>query len=169
MGIKGFKVDFMNRDDQRMVGFYYRAARQAAAHHLMLDFHGAYKPTGLQRTYPNVMNFEGVRGMENEKWSNDDFPGYDVSIPFIRMLAGPLDYTPGAMRNYNKDQFQSPFSVSRKARVRVVISWRCISSMRRRSACYPITRPIISGSRKVCGLSPGCPRSLMKRGHWMAQ
>src|SRR5580658_7740091 len=110
LGIKGFKVDFMNRDDQRMVGFYYRAAKEAAAHHLMLDFHGAYKPTGLQRTYPNVLNFEGVRGMENEKWSNDDFPGYDVSIPFIRMLAGPLDYTPGAMKNYNKTNFRPIFS-----------------------------------------------------------
>jgi alpha-glucosidase len=110
LGIKGFKVDFMNRDDQRMVRFYYHAAQAAAAHHLMLDFHGAYKPTGLQRTYPNVMNFEGVRGMENEKWSNDDFPGYDVSIPFIRMLAGPLDYTPGAMKNYNKTNFRPIFS-----------------------------------------------------------
>ncbi len=110
MGVKGFKVDFMNRDDQRMVGFYYRAAALAAAHQLMLDFHGAYKPTGLQRTYPNVLNFEGVRGMENEKWSNDDFPGYDVSIPFIRMLAGPLDYTPGAMKNYNKANFRPVFS-----------------------------------------------------------
>jgi alpha-glucosidase len=110
MGIKGFKVDFMNRDDQHMVRFYYHAAQAAAAHHLMLDFHGAYKPTGLQRTYPNVLNFEGVRGMENEKWSNDDFPGYDVSIPFIRMLAGPLDYTPGAMKNYNKTNFRPIFS-----------------------------------------------------------
>jgi alpha-glucosidase len=110
MGIKGFKVDFMNRDDQRMVDFYYRAAQKAAEHHLMMDFHGAYKPTGLQRTYPNVLNFEGVRGMENEKWANDDFPEYDVSIPFIRMLAGPLDYTPGAMKNYNKGNFRPIFS-----------------------------------------------------------
>lgn len=110
LGIKGFKVDFMNRDDQKMVRFYYRAASEAAAHHLMLDFHGAYKPTGLQRTFPNVLNFEGVRGMENEKWSNDDFPGYDVTIPFIRMLAGPLDYTPGAMKNYNKASFRPVYS-----------------------------------------------------------
>jgi alpha-glucosidase len=110
MGVRGFKVDFMNRDDQRMVRFYYRAAKEAAAHRLMLDFHGAYKPTGLQRTYPNVLNFEGVRGMENEKWANDDFPGYDVSIPFIRMLAGPLDYTPGAMKNYNKANFRPIYS-----------------------------------------------------------
>jgi alpha-glucosidase len=106
LGIKGFKIDFMNRDDQKMVGFYYRMAATAAKYHLMLDFHGAYKPTGLQRTWPNVMNFEGVRGMENEKWSNDDFPGYDATIPFIRMLAGPLDYTPGAMKNYNKANFR---------------------------------------------------------------
>ena len=106
LGIKGFKIDFMNRDDQKMVEFYYRVAATAAKYHLMLDFHGAYKPTGLQRTWPNVMNFEGVRGMENEKWSNDDFPGYDVTIPYIRMLAGPLDYTPGAMKNYNKANFR---------------------------------------------------------------
>ncbi len=106
LGIKGFKIDFMNRDDQKMVQFYYRAAKTAAEHRLMLDFHGAYKPTGLQRTYPNVMNFEGVRGMENAKWANDDFPGYDVTIPFIRMLAGPLDYTPGAMKNNNKANFR---------------------------------------------------------------
>ncbi|HXB94798.1 MAG TPA: glycoside hydrolase family 97 catalytic domain-containing protein [Puia sp.] len=108
LGIRGFKVDFMNRDDQKMVQFYYRLAEKAAARHVMLDFHGAYKPTGLQRTWPNVVNFEGVRGMENEKWSpNDDFPEYDVTIPYIRMLAGPLDYTPGAMKNANKANFRA--------------------------------------------------------------
>ena len=106
MGIKGFKIDFMDRDDQRMVEFYYEVSRKAAENKLMLDFHGAYKPTGLQRTFPNVMNFEGVRGMENAKWSNTDFPMYDVTIPFIRMIAGPMDYTPGAMRNANKDNFR---------------------------------------------------------------
>ena len=106
MGIKGFKIDFMDRDDQKMVGFYYRMAMNAANHHIMIDFHGAYKPTGLQRTYPNVVNFEGVHGMEQLKWSNPDMPLYDVTIPFIRMLAGPLDYTPGAMRNANKGSFR---------------------------------------------------------------
>ncbi len=110
MGIKGFKVDFMNRDDQKMVDFYYRLSKKAAEYKMMLDFHGAYKPTGLQRTYPNVVNFEGVRGLENVKWSNTDFPLYDTSIPFIRMLAGPLDYTPGAMINANKENFRSIFS-----------------------------------------------------------
>jgi alpha-glucosidase len=107
MGIKGFKIDFMDRDDQQMVQFYYQVAKQCAAKRLMLDFHGAYKPTGLQRTYPNVVNFEGVRGLENAKWSNTDFPLYDVTIPFIRMIAGPLDYTPGAMKNANKANFRA--------------------------------------------------------------
>ena len=107
MGIKGFKVDFMDRDDQKMVDFYYRLAEKAAQYNLMLDFHGAYKPTGLQRTYPNVVNFEGVQGLEYAKWSNPDFPGYNSTIPFVRMLAGPMDYTPGAMKNANKANFRS--------------------------------------------------------------
>ena len=106
MGIKGFKIDFMDRDDQKMVDFYYKIAKKAAEYKLMIDFHGAYKPTGLQRTYPNVMNFEGVQGLEHVKWSNPDFPKYDSTIPFIRMLAGPMDYTPGAMRNANKKNFR---------------------------------------------------------------
>jgi len=110
MGVKGFKIDFMDRDDQKMVQFYYRFAKKAAEYKLMVDFHGAYKPTGLQRTYPNVLNFEGVRGLENVKWSNTDFPGYDCSIPFIRMLAGPMDYTPGAMKNANKNNFRPIYS-----------------------------------------------------------
>ncbi len=106
LGIKGFKIDFMDRDDQGMVQFYYRLAKKAAENHLMIDYHGAYKPTGLQRTYPNVMNFEGVRGLENAKWSAADMPPYDVTIPFTRMLAGPMDYTPGAMKNANKTNFR---------------------------------------------------------------
>jgi alpha-glucosidase len=107
MGIKGFKIDFMDRDDQQMVQFYYQVAGQCAANRLMLDFHGAYKPTGLQRTFPNVVNFEGVRGLENTKWSNTDFPLYDVTIPYIRMVSGPMDYTPGAMKNANKANFRA--------------------------------------------------------------
>lgn len=107
MGIKGFKIDFMDRDDQKMVQFYYRLAKKAAEYKVMIDYHGAYKPTGLQRTYPNVVNFEGVHGMEQMKWSNPDMPLYDVTIPFIRMLAGPMDYTPGAMRNANKQSFRA--------------------------------------------------------------
>lgn len=108
MGVKGFKVDFMDRDDQEMVNFYYRAAEVAAKYKLLLDFHGAYKPTGLNRTYPNVINFEGVHGLEQMKWSapSVDQVTYDVSIPFIRMVAGPLDYTQGAMRNATKRNYR---------------------------------------------------------------
>ena len=106
MGIKGFKVDFMDRDDQPMVEFHHRAASIAAKYNLLLDFHGTYKPTGLQRTYPNVMNFEGVHGLEQMKWSEADQVTYDVTIPFIRMVAGPMDYTQGAMRNATRNNFR---------------------------------------------------------------
>ncbi|GCB34592.1 retaining alpha-galactosidase [Bacteroides faecalis] len=108
MGIKGFKIDFMNRDDQPMVYFHYQAAKIAAKYHLLVDFHGTYKPTGLQRTFPNVLNFEGVFGLENMKWSGieHDMVTYDVTLPFIRLLAGPADYTPGAMCNANKENYR---------------------------------------------------------------
>lgn len=107
MGVKGFKIDFLDRDDQKMVASTYEIAQKGAQYGLLVDLHGAYKPTGLQRTYPNVIGFEGVRGMENMKWApNDDVPRYDVSLPFIRMVAGPLDYTPGAMRNATKEAFR---------------------------------------------------------------
>lgn len=106
MGVKGFKIDFLDRDDQKMVASTYEIAEKAAAHKLLIDYHGVYKPTGLQRTYPNVIGFEGVKGMENTKWARDDVPRYDVSIPFIRMMAGPMDYTPGAMKNANRENFR---------------------------------------------------------------
>lgn len=108
MGIKGFKVDFIDRDDQKAVNFYYKMAETAAKYHLIIDFHGAYKPTGLNRTYPNVLNFEGVYGLENVKWNQDlDLVTYETTIPFIRMLAGPMDYTQGAMRNANKGNYRA--------------------------------------------------------------
>lgn len=106
MGIKGFKIDFIDRDDQVAVASTYEIAKQAAKYHLLIDFHGIYKPTGLQRTYPNIIGYEGVEGMEYEKWAHNNVPRYDVSIPFIRMMAGPMDYTPGAMRNATKDAFK---------------------------------------------------------------
>lgn len=101
MGIKGFKVDFMDCDDQPMVDFHRRGAEIAAKYKLLIDYHGTYKPTGLQRTYPNVVNYEGVYGLEQMKWApvGQDQVTYDVTIPFIRQVAGPMDYTQGAMRN----------------------------------------------------------------------
>ncbi|MFV8466173.1 glycoside hydrolase family 97 protein [Flavobacterium sp. LB1P62] len=111
MGIKGFKVDFLDRDDAKMVNSVYDIAQKAADNKLLLDFHGMYKPTGIQRTFPNILNFEGVKGLENNKWTpNDDVPTYDCSIPFIRMMAGPMDYTPGAMRNATKSEFKPSHS-----------------------------------------------------------
>ncbi len=112
MGVKGFKVDFMDRDDQEMVNFYYEAAKVAARHKLLIDFHGAYKPTGLNRTYPNVINFEAVHGLEQMKWQPPtvDQVTYDVTIPFIRMLAGPMDYTQGATRNATRSSYRPVFS-----------------------------------------------------------
>lgn len=111
IGVKGFKVDFMDRDDQKAVNFYYRMAEYAAKYHLIVDFHGAYKPTGLNRTFPNVLNFEGVFGLEQVKWEQDiDLVTYETTIPFIRMLAGPMDYTQGAMRNANKDNYKAVWS-----------------------------------------------------------
>ncbi|MDO5000142.1 MAG: glycoside hydrolase family 97 protein [Bacteroidales bacterium] len=108
MGVKGFKVDFMNRDDQQMVQFFTRVAETAARYHLLVDFHGAFKPSGLQRPYPNVINHEGVNGLEQMKWAaaGTDQVTYDVQIPFIRMFAGPLDYTQGAMRNATRGNYR---------------------------------------------------------------
>lgn len=106
MGVKGFKVDFIDRDDQVAVASLYEITRKAAANHLLIDYHGIYKPTGLQRTYPNVVGNEGVRGLEYMKWSDEDATNYVVSLPYIRMLAGPMDYTPGAMRNATKSDFR---------------------------------------------------------------
>ena len=112
MGVKGFKVDFMDRDDQLMVNFHARAAETAARYGLMLDFHGTYKPTGLSRRWPNVVNYEGVHGLEQMKWKPKecDQVTYDVTVPFIRMAAGPMDYTQGAMRNASKSNYRPVYN-----------------------------------------------------------
>jgi alpha-glucosidase len=106
-GIKGMKIDFIDRDDQVAVASTYEIAQFAAENHLLVDYHGVFKPTGLQRTYPNVVGYEGVKGMENVKWANENVPRYDVTLPFIRNLTGPMDYTPGAMRNSNQANFRA--------------------------------------------------------------
>ena len=122
MGVKGWKIDFMDRDDQQMVDFYVRSAKTAAKYHQFVDFHGAYKPCGLNRTYPNVLNYEGVHGLEQMKWSKPgtDQITYDVTFPFIRMAAGPVDYTQGAMLNsaykYYKPNNVNPCSQGTRCR-----------------------------------------------------
>lgn len=104
-GVKGIKVDFMQRDDQKMVNYYEKVAAEAAKRRLLVDFHGSYKPTGFGRTYPNVLTREGVHGLENNKWASSVTPEHNVTLPFTRMLAGPMDYTPGAMINCTQKQF----------------------------------------------------------------
>lgn len=108
MGISGFKVDFLDRDDQTGVEMLYRIAETTAKYHLTLDLHGFYKPTGINRTFPNIINIESVFGMEEMKWStvDKDMMEYDVTMPYIRMMAGLLDYQPGAMRNASKKDFR---------------------------------------------------------------
>ncbi|HMD85385.1 MAG TPA: glycoside hydrolase family 97 protein [Terriglobia bacterium] len=105
-GVAGVKVDFMDRDDQEMVNWYEEISRKAAEHHLVVDFHGAFKPTGLRRTYPNVLNREGVMGLEYNKAGYLATPEHAVTIPFTRMLAGPMDNTPGSFHNATRDQFK---------------------------------------------------------------
>lgn len=110
-GIKGIKMDFMNRDDQEMVDFYYEVAKKAAAHKMLVDFHGAYKPTGWLRTFPHVLTSEGVAGLENHKWGSFVTPKHNVTLPFTRMVAGPMDYTPGAMINFHEKDHKIWFNL----------------------------------------------------------
>lgn len=122
MGVKGFKVDFMDHDDQIITDFNYRATETAARHNLILDLHGTSKPAGLNRTWPNVLNFEGVFGLEQMKWAptSVDMVKNDVMIPFLRQAAGPLDYTQGAMTNAAKGNYRpiynDPMSQGTRAR-----------------------------------------------------
>ena len=117
MGIKGWKIDFLDRNDQTAVEMAERLAKSCAQYQLFVDYHGFYAPTGMSRTYPNILNYEGVFGMEEVRWAKKetDMPRYDVTFPFIRMMAGQVDYTPGAMRNGTKENwvvcYQNPVSM----------------------------------------------------------
>lgn len=104
-GVSGIKIDFMQMQDQNMVNFYEDIARECAERQLVVDYHGAFKPAGLQRKYPNAMTYEGVYGMEHDKCSYDISPDHDLKLPFTRMVAGPMDYTPGAVNNATRDDF----------------------------------------------------------------
>jgi alpha-glucosidase len=105
-GVKGIMVDFMNRDDQPTINFLHEVGEKAAGKHIMVDFHGVSKPEGIHRKYPNVMTREGFIAYEYDKWSDILTPEYEVTLPFIRMVAGPMDYEPGAMQNAQKRDFR---------------------------------------------------------------
>ncbi len=121
MGVAGFKIDFFDRDDCAIAEMLYTTAGVAAKYHLVIAYHGIHKPTGLSRTYPNVLTYEGVFGLENTKWTSRevDFPKNDVRLAFARLLAGPMDYTPGAMKNRHRETFEaifkSPMSMGTRA------------------------------------------------------
>ncbi len=104
-GIKGIKVDFMQRDDQPVINFYHKVCREAAKRKLLVDFHGAIRPATMTRTWPNLLSTEGVRGLEQNKWSSYSDPQHNVTLPFTRMFLGPMDYTPGAMLNAARASF----------------------------------------------------------------
>ncbi|MFT5169387.1 MAG: alpha-glucosidase [Saprospiraceae bacterium] len=118
-GAVGVKVDFMQRSDQYMVQSYEKIAEIAAKYKLLVDYHGAFKPAGIERVWPNLINYEGVKGNENNKWSDAVSPEHNVTIPFIRMAAGPIDFTPGSMINANKENyfisFTRPMSLGTRA------------------------------------------------------
>ncbi len=125
--VAGIKVDFMQRNDQYMVNYYERVAKEAAKNKLIVDFHGAYKPSGLRRAYPNVLTYEGLKGNENNKWSSLITPEHNVTLPFIRMVAGPMDFTPGSMDNRNESQH--------------IVSWNRPASMGTR--CHQVAMYIV--------------------------
>ncbi|HEU4507553.1 MAG TPA: glycoside hydrolase family 97 protein [Pyrinomonadaceae bacterium] len=115
-GVKGLKIDFMQRDDQPVMNFYHKVCREAARRRMLVDFHGAIRPATMTRTWPNLVNVEGVRGLEQNKWSKHANPEHNVTLPFTRMLMGPLDYTPGAMVNAGREGnfapvFERPMSM----------------------------------------------------------
>ena len=107
-GVKGLKIDFMQRDDQPVINFYHKVCREAARRRMLVDFHGAIRPATMTRTWPNLVNVEGVRGLEQTKWSKLANPEHNVTLPFTRMVLGPMDYTPGAMVNAGAEKYFTP-------------------------------------------------------------
>lgn len=132
----------MDRDDQTAIEMVERLAACTAKHHLILDLHGIYKPVGLNRTYPNILNYESVFGMEECRWTEakNDMPLYDVTFPYIRMMAGQVDFTPGAMRNGTRDNWKAiytkPISMGTRCRKLPATSYRTV-----RLRCSPTPLP----------------------------
>lgn len=119
MGVSGLKVDFFDRTDQRIVNFVNTLAEECAKRKLLLNLHGMYKPTGINRTYPNIVNIEGVLGLEFNKFSDKCTPSHNLTIPFVRNVVGPMDYTPGSMRHVTPENFKkswdNPHSMTTRA------------------------------------------------------
>ena len=178
-GLAGVKIDFMNRDDQDMVNWYEKIAKSAAEHHLMVDFHGAFKPTGMIRTFPNQITREGILGNEYNKWSARVTPEHKTTLPFTRLALGPGDFTPGGFLNTPPAQFQPVQQTGRRAggqrsrrpprpkcRERAARNWRCLSASTARFAASAIT-PATSRTSRGLISSKSCPPSGMTPKCWM--
>ena len=146
-GIAGVKIDFMDRADQWMVNWYRDMAKKAAGHHLMLDYHGAFKPDGMRRTYPNVLTREGVMGAEYNKWSARETPVHNTTLPFTRMLAGPMDYTPGRLQQRHQGGVRAAQRAHGDGHA-LPPDWRCSSCLRARSRWSRIIRRRTTARRK---------------------
>ena len=193
MGVKGFKVDFMDRGDAQCERFYWDFAKACAKYRLVVDYHGAHRPTGLSRAYPNVLNFEGVHGLETMKFYNGaDILANDVAIAYTRMTAGQMDYTPGAMNNYpvgrypdkksGRDMYTNPGSMGTRVRQMAMMAvyeaplqMLCdsVKNYRANTECFAFMAKTPVVWDDTVGLS-GCPRSLVavarkaKDGSWYA-
>ena len=147
-GIAGLKIDFIDRDDQFAVKWYEDVAKTAAENHLLIDFHGAFKPTGLERTWPNQITREGIQGNEYNKWSNRETPEHRATLPFTRVLAGPGDYTPGGFANEQPAQFRGPRRSPPEVQATRAGELAMSSSLKARSPS-PAIRPPITRIRRA--------------------
>ena len=157
-GVKGIKVDFMQRDDQLVINFLHKVSRETAQRKMLVDFHGVQKSATITRTWPNLISNEGVRGNEWSKWSADAHPKHNVTLPFTRMFLGPMDYTPGAMLNATQKDFAQIFDRPMSLGTRChATNWRCMWCLRVRCRCCPIARQTTCASRRLWSFFPQFP------------
>ena len=165
-GIKGIKVDFMQRSDQLLINYYHKVSRETAKRKMLVDFHGDQKPATMTRTWPNLISTEGVRGMEWSKWSAEAEPEHNVTLPFTRMFLGPMDYTPGAMLNATKTSFAPIIAPPDGVWARAAINWRCTWCTKARCRCFPTARRTTCANRKRWNSLRRCRRSGTNRRRW---
>ena len=137
----------MQRNDQKLINFYYKTCREAAKRHMLVDFHGGQSQITMTRTWPNMISGEGVRGLEWSKWSAETEPQHNITLPFTRMFLGPMDYTPGAMLNATKKNF-APIFERPMAWARAAINWECMWSSKARCRCWPTVLRTICANRR---------------------
>ena len=162
-GVKGIKVDFMQRSDQMLINYYHKVSRETAKRKMLVDFHGDQKPATMTRTWPNLISTEGVRGMEWSKWSAEAEPQHNVTLPFTRMFLGPMDYTPGAMLNATKTSFAPIITTPDGARDALPATGDVRGVRESRCRCCQTARRITCANRNRWSFSRRCRRNGMKR------